>query len=270
MAHNPHVALVTIENMMNQLLVLAAAGGFISIYTGARPGVAGGGLNESNVLLVTLAMANPAFGYSSSGVSTANPITDGTAAAKGVPTWFRMFEADGVTPVMDGSAGHDSSYDLSLSVSEIDPGIVVSITSFVVRQPIGSPFVDVAPGVANLMLNWIANYANNGFIKVYSGTQAASADDAVPGGDVLLATLDLGNPAVDSIVDGEMAFSPIAPGYGLVNETPTWFRMYQSNGTTVLLDGSAGFGGEFDLLLGSAVISIGQEVQVASLVMIQN
>jgi hypothetical protein len=269
MAHNPSVAIVTMVNMMNQMLLLEAAGGFIGIYTGLQPGSPGGPLNESNVLLVTLALSNPAFDHSS-GVSTANAITPGTAVAGGVPTWFRMFEADGVTPIMDGSAGPGSDYVLNLDAGYIAQGGLVSISSFVLNQPVGNPFIGVASEVANSMLNWIVSYVNNGFIEVYSGTQPASADDAVPGGDVLLVTLDLDNPAVSSVADGEMTFAVIAPGSGLANGTPTWFRMYQSDGTTVLLDGSAGFGGEYDLLLGTSEISIGQKVEVASLVMVQN
>ena len=255
---------------MNQMLLLCAAGGFISIYTGLQPSRAGTSLNESNELLVTCAMSNPAFGYSSSGVSTADVIAPGTAVASGDPTWFRMYQADGVTPILDGSAGVGSSYDLNLTSPTIKAGTEFFITSFVVNQPIGSPFIGIAPGVASQMLNWIAYYANNGFIEVYSGTKAASANDAVPGGDVLLAKFDLGNPAVTSIIDGELVFSTIALAIGDAGGTPTWFRMYQSDGTTVLLDGSAGSGGDYDLVLAIDTISIGQKIGIGSLSLIQN
>jgi hypothetical protein len=268
MAHNLHVALVTIENMMNQMLVLCAAGGSIKLYTGLKPGRGGGPIPSEDIMLVSLEMSSPAFGYASSGVSTANVITPGIPAAEGKPTWFRMYQADGVTPILDGTAGVGSSYDLNITNASIVFGTEFFITSFVVNQPIGNPFMDVAPGVANQMLNWIANYTNNGFIYVYSGTQPASADDAIPGGDVLLATLDLGNPAISSIVDGELISNPVS-GAGTANGTPTWFRMLESD-MTPILDGSAGFGGAYDLVLGSVAISVGQRINVVSFNLVQN
>jgi hypothetical protein len=269
MAHNAKVASTTMANMMNQLLVVLAAGGFIKIYTGRQPGTAGGAVDDSNVLLVTLALANPAFGYASSGVSTANTISPGTAVVNGEASWFRMFAADGVTALLDGTAGVGSTFVLNLSSTTITAGVPVTITSFVLNQPVGTPNVGIVATAANWMLFWIATAASGGFIEIYTGTQPATPDDGVSGGDILLGTLALGTPAFSLAVNGEITALPIAPSLVVADGSPAWFRMYESDSTTAILDGSCG-AGEYDLVIESSNYVVGQKLQVASLVILQN
>jgi hypothetical protein len=105
-------------------------GGFLKIYDGAKPADANTAITTQN-LLSTLSFANPAFAASVAGVITANAIaSDANAAATGTASWFRCYESDGVTVVMDGSVG-TSAADLILNSVAIQIHAQVSVSSFV-------------------------------------------------------------------------------------------------------------------------------------------
>jgi len=76
---------------------------------------------------VTLTFAATAFPAPVSGLLTANAIVAGTAVAAITPTWARILKADGVTVVMDVSAGASGC---NLTVGGFTVGTVVSATSF--------------------------------------------------------------------------------------------------------------------------------------------
>jgi hypothetical protein len=105
-------------------------GGFLKIYDGAKPADANTAITTQN-LLSTLSFGNPAFAASVAGVITANAIaSDANAAATGTASWFRCYESDGVTVVMDGSVG-TSGADLNLNSVAIQIHAQVSVSSFV-------------------------------------------------------------------------------------------------------------------------------------------
>ena len=69
----------------------------------------------------------------SGGVLTANAISNGTAAAAGTASWFRLVKSDGTTPIMDGDVS-TSGADLNLNNTSIATGQTVSVTAFTVTE----------------------------------------------------------------------------------------------------------------------------------------
>lgn len=117
---------------------------------------------------------------------------------------------------------------------------------------------------ANAEADAVCALANSGKLRIYDGTQAATADTAI-GAQVLLAELTFGNPAFGAAVAGVATANAITQDASADNTgTATWFRVLQSNGTTVLFDGSAGTSGA-NLNLNSVAISAGAAVQVTAL-----
>ena len=102
--------------------------GYLRIYDGAQPSNADTAISGNN-LLAELRFGNPAFGAATNGVATANPILGVTAAATGTASWFRLFQSDGGTVVMDGSAG-TTGCNLNLNSAAIQAGATVSIAGF--------------------------------------------------------------------------------------------------------------------------------------------
>lgn len=99
------------------------ASGDILIYTAAF-----------GTLLAELTFSNPAFGAASSGVVTANSITDDTSAnATGTAAVCRIRDRDNGT-VVEGTVG-TSGADLNLNTVSITSGDTVSITSATITAP---------------------------------------------------------------------------------------------------------------------------------------
>lgn len=104
--------------------------GVLKIYNGTQPATADTAITTQQVL-ATLGFASTAFGSAVNGILTANAITsDSDAALTGTATWFRAFQSDGTTKVLDGSAG-TSGADLILNSTSIQQHAEVSVNSFV-------------------------------------------------------------------------------------------------------------------------------------------
>jgi hypothetical protein len=104
--------------------------GYLRIYDGAQPATADTAIG-AQVKLAELRFGATAFGAAANGVITANAITaDSDADATGTAAWFRCFESDGTTPVMDGSVGA-SGCDLNINSVAIQIHAQVSVSSFV-------------------------------------------------------------------------------------------------------------------------------------------
>jgi hypothetical protein len=85
-------------------------------------------------MLVELICNATAFAPAASGgVLTANAITSGTAAATGTASWFRLFQSNGTTAIMDGDVS-TSGADLNLNNTSIATSQTVSVTSFTVTE----------------------------------------------------------------------------------------------------------------------------------------
>jgi hypothetical protein len=111
--------------------------------------------------------------------------------------------------------------------------------------------------------NAVAALLNNGWLRLYSGSQPSTADEAVSS-QVLLAELRFGNPAFGSASDGVAAANAMT-GDSSANATgtATWFRCFSSDGTTPVFDGSVGTSNS-NLVLNSVGISAGAQVDVTS------
>lgn len=117
---------------------------------------------------------------------------------------------------------------------------------------------------ANAEADAVCALANSGFLRLYDGTQATSADTAL-GAQVLLAELTFGNPAFGAASAGVATANAITQDSSAnASGTCTWFRVVKSDTTTVLFDGSVGTSG-CNLNLNSVAISSGAAVQVTSL-----
>lgn len=110
---------------------------------------------------------------------------------------------------------------------------------------------------------------NNGYLRIYSGTQPATADTAVTT-QTLLAELRWNATAFGAASSGVATANAITSDISADNTgTATWFRALKSDGTTVVFDGSVGTSGA-DLNLNSTSISAGAAVSVTSFTYTEN
>lgn len=124
----------TVANNMLATLQANAAGGSIVIRSGTQP--ANGGDNPTDgAVLATFALPTPAFNAPVGGVMSAAAIDPVTATGTGTATWFRIFKADGVTPLLDGSVG-TAGCDLNIANTSITTGDTQTVTSLTITQPL--------------------------------------------------------------------------------------------------------------------------------------
>lgn len=104
---------------------------------------------------------------------------------------------------------------------------------------------------------------SNGYLRIYSGTQAATADTAI-GAQVLLAELRFGTPAAGATpTSGIITMNAITSDSDADNTgTAAWFRCLKSDGATGVLDGTADIAGNSPNLVLSTT-SIVQHATVA-------
>ncbi len=118
----------------------------------------------------------------------------------------------------------------------------------------------------NTALNAETALLNNGYLRIYSGSQPATADTALSG-QTLLAELRFANPtAFAAAVAGVATANAITADASANNTgTATWFRCLQSDGTTVVCDGDVSVtGGGGNLELATTSITAGTQVQVTA------
>lgn len=116
---------------------------------------------------------------------------------------------------------------------------------------------------ANAAVNAITALCNSGFLQIYDGSQPANCNTAV-GVQTLLAKLTFGNPAFGAAAAGVATANAIGSATASATSTATWFRVFKSDDTTAVFDGSVGTSG-CDLNLNSTAISSGATVSVSSL-----
>lgn len=118
---------------------------------------------------------------------------------------------------------------------------------------------------ANGEADALARKLDNGYLRIYDGAQAANADTAV-GAQVLLAELRFANPSAPGAAAGVLTFSALTPDASANNAgTATWFRALQSDGSTVVMDGSVGLvASTSDLELDAVAIAQNADVVVDS------
>lgn len=100
---------------------------------------------------------------------------------------------------------------------------------------------------------------NTGYLRIFDGTQAATADTAV-GAQVLLAELRFGATAFGGATNGVATANAITSDTAAnATGTASWFRALKSDGTSVVFDGSVGTSGA-DLNLNSTAIQVNAQV----------
>ena len=110
---------------------------------------------------------------------------------------------------------------------------------------------------------------NNGYLRLYDGTQPATANTAVTT-QTLLAELRWNATAFGAASNGVATANAITSDTSAdATGTATWFRALKSDGTTVVFDGSVGTSG-CDLNLNSTGISVGAAVSVTSFTYTEN
>jgi hypothetical protein len=105
----------------------------LRVYNGTRPANPGTAITSQTMLVELTCNATAFAPAASGGVLTANAISNGTAAATGTASWFRLFQSNGTTAIMDGDVGTSGS-DLNLNNTSIATSQTVSVTSFTVTE----------------------------------------------------------------------------------------------------------------------------------------
>jgi hypothetical protein len=108
---------------------------YLRIYSGTQPATPD--TAASGTLLAELRFNSTAFPtVSGGGPLTANAITDDAAADNtGTAAWFRIVEADGTTPILDGSVG-TSGANLNFATVAFTAGTPIRVTSYTHTLPI--------------------------------------------------------------------------------------------------------------------------------------
>jgi hypothetical protein len=100
-----------------------ANGGFLDWYEGTQPASADSSIGSS-LLLASLQFGTPAFANAVAGAAQANTIIpEASAPASGFAQWFRVWKADHVSPLWDGSIGTSGC-----NLNTIDPNIKIGQT----------------------------------------------------------------------------------------------------------------------------------------------
>jgi hypothetical protein len=125
---------------------------------------------------------------------------------------------------------------------------------------------------ADAMLTALTGLCNSGSVRIYSGTEPATANTALSG-NTLLAELTLnatafGAPAASGADRVATANAITADTSADASGTATFFRIMQSNGTTVVYQGTAGTSGQ-QLNLNATDIIAGGNVSISSLTITQ-
>jgi len=127
--------------------------------------------------------------------------------------------------------------------------------------------ISLSTTVRNAMLDAITTAAGNGCIlRIYDNTspgRPASPATAVTT-QVVLAELTCGTPFAGPAASGVLTLSSITQDSSAnATGTPSWFRIFKSDGTTAVADGTIALSGS-DLNMSPLSITSGQPVQVTS------
>jgi len=121
----------------------------------------------------------------------------------------------------------------------------------------------ISDAAVNAQADALATLLNNGYLRIYDGTQAATADTAL-GAQVLLAELRFNATAAPAASSGVLTFNAITPDSSAnATGTATWFRCLKSDGTTVVMDGSVGTSAA-NMIMATTSIVTGVQVSVSS------
>ncbi|NUX58663.1 hypothetical protein [Paraburkholderia youngii] len=122
--------------------------------------------------------------------------------------------------------------------------------------------IGLDPLTRNAMLDAITTRTGgNALLTIYSGTRPATS--GALSGNTLLAQLTCNATFAPASSGGVLTLNSIASIAAAATGTATWFRLFKSDGTTIIMDGSVGTAGS-DVNLNSTAISAGATVSVTS------
>jgi hypothetical protein len=117
-------------------------------------------------------------------------------------------------------------------------------------------------GTRNAQQNGLITYAGSGSkINIYSGAQPANANTAISGQTLLVTLTVSGSFGTDS--NGTITLSTVTNGTAVATGTASFFRITQSDNTTVVMDGSVATS-DADLVLNNTSIATGQVVSISA------
>lgn len=100
----------------------------------------------------------------------------------------------------------------------------------------------MADAIVNEQADLLARRLDDGYLRIYTGTQPASADTAITT-QTLLVTLRFDNPSAPAAVGGLLSFADLLVGVAVATGSAAWARLFESDGTTAVMDGSVGLSG---------------------------
>lgn len=117
-------------------------------------------------------------------------------------------------------------------------------------------------GTRDAQQQGLITYAGSGcLIRLYQGTQPANANTAISTQTLLVSLTISGAFGTDS--NGTLTLGSVTNGTAGASGTADFFRIFKSDGTTVVMDGSVGTSGA-DLNLNTTTISSGQTVSITA------
>jgi hypothetical protein len=116
----------------------------------------------------------------------------------------------------------------------------------------------------NAQADALGRLEDNGYIRIYSGTPPTRANDALSG-NTLLAELRFSATSAPAASNGVLTSNTITSDSSAdASGTPSFFRAFKSDGTSVTRQGTAGASG-CDLNLVASTITAGLPVNITSL-----
>lgn len=123
--------------------------------------------------------------------------------------------------------------------------------------------IQLADASVNEALDALTAFFDDGYLRIYDGTKPATAATAITT-QILLAELRFDNPAFGASSAGVAVANAIADETNApASGTATWFRVFKSDGTSVVMDGSVGLSNA-EIVLTSTAVTIGGTVSVPS------
>lgn len=117
-------------------------------------------------------------------------------------------------------------------------------------------------GTRDAQQQGLITYASTGcLIRLYNGTQPANANTAISTQTLLVTLTISGAFGTDS--NGTLTLGSVTNGTAVASGTADFFRIFKSDGTTVVMDGSVGTSGA-DLNLNTTTVASGQTVSITA------
>lgn len=120
---------------------------------------------------------------------------------------------------------------------------------------------------ANAQANALAALLNTGWLRIYDGAQPVAGDDPITD-QVLLAELRFSATAFPAAAAGVLTANALtADASANASGEAEWCRLFKSNGTSPVMDGTVGLDNS-NVILSTTSIVAGTNVAVASLVIV--